>query len=256
MASFKEPDITRAIMTGFSIILWALFHNRINNWSICRLLPLYCLLFCFYIQPRKTHESKHRHITAPGSRGFLGGAGVADKTRGSGMGYGIMKYTSHSRGASPHLSWGSQIAQVTKPPYFTHMIHTPAVAKPHHSYPPPGPCSYAQFVLYLFADVGVTAARIWAAIPLPSPFIFILQRGIKYPSWFHAGKKKKNIQEMKVVTRSSVCQTSPWAGTKSPEKSCWAYFSLQMMGGGGGGGVQRERKGEKEGIKLRCVRNY
>lgn len=47
-------------------------------------------------------------------------------------------------------------------------------------------------------------------------------------------KKKKNIQEMKVVTRSSVCQTSPWAGTKGPEKSCWDYFSLQMTEEEGG----------------------
>ncbi len=49
----------------------------------------------------------------------VGVGGVADTTRGSGMGYGIMKYTSHPRGASLHLSWGSQIAQVTEPPYFT-----------------------------------------------------------------------------------------------------------------------------------------
>lgn len=83
---------------------------------------------------------------------------MADTTRGSGMGYGIMKSTSHSQGASPHLSWGSQIAQVTGRPDFTHMIHTPAVPEPHRSYPPPGPCSHTQFVLYLFADAGVTAA--------------------------------------------------------------------------------------------------
>lgn len=45
---------------------------------------------------------------------------------------------------------------------------------------------------------------------------------------FLAPPKKERIQEMKVVTRSWLCQTSPWAGTKGPEKSCWAYFSQQM----------------------------
>lgn len=83
---------------------------------------------------------------------------MADTTRGSGMGYGIMKSTSRSQEASPHLSWGSQIAQVTSRRNSTHMIHTPTVPKPHCSYPPPGPCSYMQFVLYLFAEAGVTAA--------------------------------------------------------------------------------------------------
>lgn len=34
---------------------------------------------------------------------------------------------------------------------------------------------------------------------------------------------------MKAVTRSSVCQASPQAGTKGPEKSCWVYFSLHVM---------------------------
>lgn len=45
--------------------------------------------------------------------GLPGGARVADTTRGNGMGYGIMKSAAHSGGASPHLSWGSQIARVT-----------------------------------------------------------------------------------------------------------------------------------------------
>lgn len=209
--------------------------------TVTAILLVVRLLLC---PSKKIREYKPRHITSPGWRGFWGGAGVADTTRGSGMGYGIMKYTSHSQRASPHLSWGSQIAQVTKPPYFTHTIHTPAMPKPHHRYAPPRPWSYVQFVLYLFANVGVTAARIWAAISLPSPFILMLQSGrIKYPSWFPRRKKGKNIQEMKVVTRSSVCQTSPWAGTKGPEKSCCcAYFSLQMREEQGG---QRRGQGEK-----------
>lgn len=50
MASLKEPDITKA---EFSIISWALFHNRMNNWSFWRLLPISCWLFCFHIKPRK-----------------------------------------------------------------------------------------------------------------------------------------------------------------------------------------------------------
>lgn len=174
------------------------------------------MLFCFFIQQRKIHESKHSHITAPGSGGFWGGAGVADTTRGSGMGYGIMKYTSHSRGASPHLSWGSQIAQVTKPPlsYFTHMIRTPAVPKPHHSQPPSGPCSYVQFVLYLFADVGVTAARIWAAISLPSPFT---ERD-KIPFLVPRRKKKKR----KKKKRSHVCM---WNGNGRTEDTACLWSS-------------------------------
>lgn len=155
-----------------------------------------------------------------------------------------MKSTSRSQEASPHLSWGSQIAQVTSRRNSTHMIHTPTVPKPHCSYPPPGPCSYMQFVLYLFAEAGVTAAWIWAAILLPLalhlhtgkwdeiPFLVPHRRRKKEEEG--KKKKKKNIQEMKVVTRSSVCQTSPWAGTKGPEKSCWDYFSLQMTEEEGG----------------------
>lgn len=135
----------------------------------------------------------NRYITASGSRGFRGGAGVADTTRGTGMGYGIMKSTSHSRGASPHLSWGSQIAQVTEPP--RHDPHTRCA--PNHTTATlhQNPAAMCSLYFICLPRFGVTAPRIWAAIspshPPSSPFIFILRSRIKYPSWFHAGKKKK-----------------------------------------------------------------
>lgn len=53
---------------------------------------------------------------------------------------------------------------------------------------------------------------------------------------------------MKVVTRSSVCQASPWAGTKGPEKSCWAYFSLHVMWKTGRGKETRKERA----WKLKC----
>lgn len=74
--------------------------------------------------------------------------------------------------------------------------------------------------LQLFAEAGVTAARIRAAALLPWLFVVTLPTGIKYASWFRVGgKKKKNIQEMKAVTRSCVCQASPRAGTKGQRKA-------------------------------------
>lgn len=118
------------------------------------------------------------------------------------------------------------------------MIHTPAVPAPHHSYPA------AMCSLYFICLPKLEWQQPESELPScsPSPFIFMLQRGIKYPSWFHAGKKKgeKNIQEMKVVTRSSVCQTSPWAGTKGPERGCWACFTLHRI----------EEQGRRKKIKM------
>lgn len=73
------------------------------------------------------HESKHRHITAQGSRK---GRGEADITGGSAMGYKVMKYTLHSSGTSSHLSSSPQISQVTKPGTWHTLSHTSA---PNHS---------------------------------------------------------------------------------------------------------------------------
>lgn len=82
---------------------------------------------------------------------------MADTTRGSGMGYGIMKSTSHSGGASPHLSRGSQIAQVTSAPVLH--THDPRPhcfqTTPHTLHQDPAATCSLHF---MFANVGVTAA--------------------------------------------------------------------------------------------------
>lgn len=155
-----------------------------------------------------------------------------------------MKSTSRSQEASPHLSWGSQIAQVTVAAtphtWSTHPLCPNHTAATLHQ-DPAAICS-----LYFICLLKLEWQQPESELPSCSPslFIFILESGMKYPSWFHTEgekkkkkkkrKRKKNIQEMKVVTRSSVCQTSPWAGTKGPEKSCWDYFSLQMTEEEGG----------------------
>lgn len=76
------------------------------------------LLVVLLIYPTNTQSvslsTDKSPLQAQGSPGR--GQGVADTTGGSARGYRIMKYTLHSQRASPHLSWGSQISQVTKPP--------------------------------------------------------------------------------------------------------------------------------------------
>lgn len=149
--------------------------------------------------------------------GWRGGVWGADTTGGGAMGYRIMKYTLHSPGASPHLSWGSQMSQVTQPP-------------PPKQNDPPLQVSAAQ--RGPAATCTPVVSRCWSdsTLKLNLLFVVILRTGIKYTSKFHTGGGgEKNIQEMKSVTRSSVCQASPQAGTKRPEKSCWVYFSLHVM---------------------------
>lgn len=140
----------------------------------------------------------------------------------------IMKYTLHSSDTSSHFTSGPQIPQVTQPCGWLTPSHTSAQnhSAPSSTSTPTQPCS-----LYWSAHSGVTQPQ--SELPSCSAHLSSSQRrkGIKYPSWFCSGRKvrgggkrKKNIQEMKVVTRSSVCQASPWAGTKGPGKGCWVLF--------------------------------
>lgn len=111
-------------MTGLSIILCPYFHNRINKWQFCRPLHLCYFPVLHLCSVNKRFISLNMDISLPEARGaFREGLAVADTTGGSAMGYTIMKYTLRSRGASPHLSWGSQISQVTKPsPCLTRLL--------------------------------------------------------------------------------------------------------------------------------------
>lgn len=170
------------------------------------------------------------------------------------MGYGIIKSTSPSREASPHLSQGSQIAQVTS----RSLLHT------HDPHPrcaqtaaqllssPPGAPGCVQFSLFLFVGVGVTAAWIWAAILLRSPFIFSCRAG-----WNSLlGSVQKKRRKKKKHSGNESCNTIlrvpnvSLSRDKGPEKSCWAYFSLQMIQewwGRKDGGVRGGGEGEREG---------
>lgn len=148
MGLLKEADISRATTIGFNIISRALFNIRINNWSICWLTVMLVVLLP---HPAKTDPWFWTQTHCSRLKGFFlrGGTRVADTTRGSGMGYGIIKSISHSREASPHLSWGSEIAQVTSstPISHTHDPHPPAAPEPHRSSTPPGP--WAVFTLFV-----------------------------------------------------------------------------------------------------------
>lgn len=95
----------------------------------------------------------------------------------------------------------------------------------------------------------------------PSPFILLTAAGGWNSRLGFIQKKKKNIQEMKVVTRSSVCQTSPWAGTKGSEKCCCAFFTQQIIEKekekqSGKGGEKRKQKNQWMFNELLRCRNW
>ncbi|KAK5886302.1 hypothetical protein CesoFtcFv8_017349 [Champsocephalus esox] len=88
------------------------------------MLARYGLMFCFDIQPRKTHESKHRHSSDQAQGHFGRGWGGRHNKR---KWYGIWDNEIHltlPKGiTSPILGFtNSSSNQAT---YFTDMIHTP-----------------------------------------------------------------------------------------------------------------------------------
>lgn len=170
--------------------------------------------------------------------GWRGGACMADTTGGSAMGYRIMKYTSLSR-ASPHLSWGSQISQVTAPPLLTIPSSSRGAALQRA---PAAVCT--SVVRWSRSDSSQNPSCCSA----PLAFCCHTADGDKICFLVPCRReKKKNIQEMKAVIRSCVCQASPRAGTKGPEKSCWVYFGLHLMWKPGKG---REKRPKTEIILL------
>ena len=98
--------------------------------------------------------------------------------------YRIKKYTWHAPEASPHLSWGSQIWQVTQPPPRKQkdpcLLMSPAQRGPA-----------AMCTLVAGRSRSDSSPNLSCLAPLL--FVVILQTGMKYTSWFRAGGKKRKI---------------------------------------------------------------
>lgn len=162
-------------------------------------------------------------LQAQGSAGR--GQGVADTTGGSARGYRIMKYTLHSRRASPHLSWGSQISQVTEPPpTWCTVIHT-STTQPSSTRSLQLCAVYTLLVCQSWSDSGPNLSCHPAPLALHRRTAERDKRPVLVP---HRGKKEKYSGNESCNTILCVPSVSLSRDKRAREK-LWAYFSLHVM---------------------------